>query len=139
MKGITDETGREPAPTPQGWNSLTAGTENQTRLVGKAVTGKIFEFSPAIDQFLKSHLFGDLFQRDVLDWSTRELVTISALSAMSGVSSQLKSHYAISLNSGLTIKQLHHFVDILEKECGDASVNSAREVLTQYLDTENNL
>ncbi|WP_333849659.1 carboxymuconolactone decarboxylase family protein [Leclercia sp.] len=138
LKGIADETGREPAPTPQGWNSLTAGSENQTRLVGKPVTGKIFEFSPAIDQFLKSHLFGDLFQRDVLDWSTRELVTISALAAMSGVSSQLKSHYAISLNSGMTIKQLHHFVDILETQCGDTSENSARKILAEFLNTENN-
>lgn len=138
LKVITDETGREPAPVPQGWNSLMAGTENQTRLVGKTVTGNIFEFLPAIDQFLKSHLFGDLFQRDVLDWSTRELVTISALAAMPGVSSQLKTHYVISLNSGLTIKQLSHFVDILESECGDISVNSAREVLSQFLDTKNN-
>lgn len=138
LNGIIDETGREPSPALEDWNSMTAGTENQTRLVGKPVTGKIFKFSPAIDQFLKSHLFGDLFQRDVLDWSTRELITISALAAMSGVSSQLRSHYAISLNSGLTIKQLHHFVDILETECGKASANSAWEILTQFLNTENN-
>lgn len=34
---------------------------------------------------------------------------------------------------------LPHFVDILESECGDISVNSAREVLSQFFDTENNL
>ncbi|ACZ77705.1 Carboxymuconolactone decarboxylase [Dickeya parazeae Ech586] len=138
LQGIRDEAGREPSPVLQGWNSLIGGTENQTQLVGKPVTGAIFEFAPAIDQFLKSHLFGDMFQRDVLDWSTRELVTISALAAMSGVSSQLRSHYVISLNSGLTIQQLHHFVDILETECGDISADCAREILTQLSDIDNN-
>ncbi|MCH5050784.1 carboxymuconolactone decarboxylase family protein [Pectobacterium aquaticum] len=136
-KGIIDKTGRESSPTPPGWNSLIAGTKNQTQLVGKPVSGALFDFAPTIDQFLKSHLFGDIFQRDVLDWCTRELVTLSALASMPGLSSQLRSHYAISLNSGLTIEQLYHFVDILETECGN-TVTRARECLTQCLDTEKN-
>lgn len=134
-KGMMDETGRESSPPPSGWNSLEAGTKNQTELVGQPVVGALFDFSPTIDQFLKSHLFGDIFQRDVLTWTTRELVTISALAAMPRVGSQLRSHYAISLNSGLTKTQLQHFVDTLETECGDI-VTEAREILTQLLSAE---
>ena len=57
-------------------NSLKIGTQNQTQLVGAPVTGKIFDFAPAIDAYLKAHLFGDIFARDTVDWQTRELATI---------------------------------------------------------------
>lgn len=127
--GIEDETGQETSPLPTDWDSLAAGSENQTRLVGQSVTGALFDFAPPIDQFLKSHLFGDIFQRDVLDWQTRELATISALAAMSGVKSQLRSHYAISLNTGLTLAQLQHFTDILESACDPEMASSARLIL----------
>lgn len=136
-KGIKDEIGRESSPVPSDWNSLKMGTVNQTKLVGQPVTGALLDFSPTIDQFLKSHLFGDIFQRDLLDWPTRELVTISALAAMPGVGSQLRSHYSISLNNGLTIEQLHHFISILEIECEDISTSSAQDILTQLLSTRN--
>jgi hypothetical protein len=38
---------------PENWNALEGGTQNQTRLIGKPVTGPLFTFAPAIDQFLK--------------------------------------------------------------------------------------
>lgn len=92
-EGIQDEEGATATPMPADWNSLQFGTENQTRLVGQPVSGALFTFSPAIDVYLKAHLFGDIFQRDVLDWQTRELVTIAALSAMEGVNSQLNEPF----------------------------------------------
>ena len=67
-KGIRDEMGREACPMPSGKNSLEFGAENQTKLVGQPVTGALYDFAPAIDRFLKAHLFGDIFQRDVLTW-----------------------------------------------------------------------
>lgn len=127
--GTEDETGRSASPLPVNWDSLTSGSKNQTQLVGQPVTGALFDFAPTIDQFLKSHLFGDIFQRDVLDWQTRELATISALAAMSGVTNQLRSHYAISLNTGLTLAQLQHFTDILESACGPEMANNSRQIL----------
>lgn len=128
--GTEDETGRSASPLPVNWDSLTSGSKNQTQLVGQPVTGVLFDFAPVIDQFLKSHLFGDIFQRDVLDWQTRELATISALAAMSGVTNQLRSHYAISLNTGLTPAQLQHFTDILESTCGPEMADSSRQILS---------
>ncbi|WP_285721611.1 MULTISPECIES: hypothetical protein [unclassified Pantoea] len=39
---------------------LAAGTKNQTALVVKLVSGRLFGFAPAADEFLKTHLFGDI-------------------------------------------------------------------------------
>lgn len=133
QEGFGDVTGKPATPLPENWNSLESGSLNQTRLVGQPVTGALFEFAPAIDQFLKAHLFGDIFQRDVLDWQTRELATISALSALPGVNSQLESHYAISLNNGLTPEMLSDFTNVLAIKCESALAINARNVLCQLL------
>lgn len=68
QQGITDNAGEDASSFPENWNALEGGTQNQTRLIGKPVTGPLFTFAPAIDQFLKTHLFGDIFQRDTLSW-----------------------------------------------------------------------
>jgi 4-carboxymuconolactone decarboxylase len=108
-RGIEDAAGREPAAVPVGEALLELGTANQTRLSGAPVRGPLFDFAPAIDRFLKAHLFGDIFARDNLDWQSRELATVAALSALTGVESQLAAHLRISLNVGLTLEQLRQF------------------------------
>ena len=80
-QGIVDDEGKASTPAAAGWDSLAAGRDTQTALVGRTVIGPLFDFAPAIDTYLKAHLFGDIFQRDVLDWPARELATISALAA----------------------------------------------------------
>lgn len=117
-RGVHDEPGREPSPVPSGHALLDLGTDNQTRLVGAPVSGPLFEFAPAIDQFLKVHLFGDIFARDNLDWAARELATVGALAAMPGLASQLESHLKISMNVGLTVPQLSQVANEL-KRLGD--------------------
>lgn len=104
-RGGKDEVGSLPGPLPAG-DSLDFGTANQTRLTGAPVKGALFDFAPAIDEFLKAHLFGDIFARDNLDWKTRELATIAALAAMDGVEPQLKSHVAIGKHNGLSDAQI---------------------------------
>ena len=69
-KGIKDAVGREASPLPANKSSVELGTDIQTRLVGKPVSGAIYTFAPAIDQFLKGHLFGDIFGRDNLDFQS---------------------------------------------------------------------
>jgi 4-carboxymuconolactone decarboxylase len=106
QRGVQDAPGREPAtPIPMGKELLALGTANQTKLVGAPVKGPLFEFAPAIDEYLKTHLFGDIFARDNLDWQSRVLATVGALAAMPGVESQLLSHIRISMNVGLTADQ----------------------------------
>jgi len=126
-RGLHDAPGREPGPVPSGRALLDLGTDNQTRLVGAPVSGPLFEFAPAIDQFLKGHLFGDIFARDNLDWASRELATVGALAALSGVEAQLASHVKISLNVGLTEQQLRQVAAELEQR-GDPQ--AAQRVVT---------
>lgn len=117
QQGIQDTPGREPGHAiPTGDALLAAGTANQTKLVGAPVKGPLFDFAPAIDRFLKTHLFGDIFERDNLDWQSRELATVGMLAALSGVESQLQSHVRISLNIGLNVAQLRQLARVLGEQ-----------------------
>ena len=134
QRGVHDAPGREPAaPVPTGRDLLTAGTANQTKLLGGPAAGPLFEYAPAIDAYLKTHLFGDIFSRDNLDWQSRELATLGVLAALQGVESQLQAHLQISMNVGLTADQLRQVADVLA-QCGwpDAA-QRAREALDRQL------
>ena len=87
------------------------------------------EFAPRADLFLKEHLFADIFSSDVLIFSERELVTISALAAMQDVEPQLKAHIAMGRNTGITDAQLAELAAILEKHIGKAQANNFRKTL----------
>jgi alkylhydroperoxidase/carboxymuconolactone decarboxylase family protein YurZ len=135
-KGVKDETGKEASPLPNDRSSLEFGTENQTKLVGQPVKGPLFDFAPAIDRYLKAHLFGDIFQRDILDWRERELATLGALANINGVNSQLQAHYAISLNNGITPSMLHDFLTVLGSWCGPDIAKNAKDVLEAVLNAD---
>ena len=130
QRGIRDEPGRAPGRAiPQGDRLLAAGTANQTQLAGGPVQGPLFDFAPAIDQYLKTHLFGDIFERDNLDWPDRELATLGMLSALHGTDSQLRSHMRIALNVGLTSDQLMRLTQILDERVGAEAATRARAAL----------
>lgn len=114
-------------------SSLELGTENQTRLVGQPVSGPLFDFAPQIDAYLKSHLFGDIFARDLLSWKERELATIAALANIPGVNGQLQAHYRISLHNGITAPALARFVAIVRQACGKTVADNAAVVLATVL------
>jgi len=133
QKGIKDEPGKEPSPMPANKSSIDLGTEIQTRLAGRPVTGAIYTFAPAIDQFLKGHLFGDIFGRDNLDFQSREIATISALANMKGVNSQLQSHFNIGLNVGLTEAQMRSLISVLGAKVGKKEADNANELLGKVL------
>jgi alkylhydroperoxidase/carboxymuconolactone decarboxylase family protein YurZ len=135
-KGIKDKIGREASPLPANKTSIELGTEIQTRLAGRPVTGPIYTFAPAIDQFLKGHLFGDIFGRDNLDFQSREIATISALANMTGVNPQLQSHFNIGLNVGLTEPQLRSLISVLEARVGKKEAGNANEVLGNVLSSK---
>jgi alkylhydroperoxidase/carboxymuconolactone decarboxylase family protein YurZ len=113
QRGIRDAPGQDPGPVPTGKELLALGTANQTKLSGSPVKGPLFDFAPQVDEYLKTHLFGDIFARDNLDWQSRELATVGALAAMTGVEPQLDAHIRISMNVGLTPAQLRSAADVL--------------------------
>jgi alkylhydroperoxidase/carboxymuconolactone decarboxylase family protein YurZ len=134
QRGIHDAPGREPIRAiPTGDELLAAGKANQTRISGAPVKGPVFDFAPVINQYLQTHLFGDIFERDNLDWQSRELATVGALAASPGVEPQLRSHITASLRVGLTAEQLRQLIQLLA-ESGDADASRrAREALDQHL------
>lgn len=137
QRGITDAAGKLPGrPIPQGDALLVAGSANQTRLSGGPVKGALFDFAPAIDEYLKTHLFGDIFERDNLDWHSRELATLGMLSALEGAESQLQSHMRISMNVGLTSAQLRQLTAVLEERVAASNARRARAALDRHLATQ---
>jgi 4-carboxymuconolactone decarboxylase len=133
-KGIKDELGREPSPLPANKSRIEFGTEIQTRLRGGVpASGAIYTFTPAIDAFLKDHLFGDIFGRDNLDFQSREIATISALASMEGVNSQLQAHFDIAFNTGLTEAQIKSLISVLAAKVGKKEADNARDVLNRVL------
>lgn len=108
------------------------GEKIQTELVGQPVKGEIFDFAPAIDDYLKEHLFGDIFARGVLTNQEREISTISALSSIEGVEPQLKAHIAIGKNIGLTDEQVSEILILTSRpktevfDMGEPNVNFAK-------------
>lgn len=89
------------------------GATNQRKLFGRDAQGAILAFAPAIDQYLKAHLFGDIFGRDNLDWKTRELATIAMLAAMDGVENELNVHIAHGKYNGLTDAQVDEIITLV--------------------------
>lgn len=133
-RGINDAEGPEASPLPADTSRRELGTEIQIRLFGP-VHGRLFDFAPAADAFLKDHLFGDIFGRDVLTHQDRELATVAALAAMHGTEGQLAAHCGASLAVGMTEAQLRGIAAALRTAVGatasDAMTKGAQEALAR--------
>ena len=92
-------------------------------------------FSPAIDTFLKEHLFADLFARDVISHQDRELATIAALSSMTGTKGQLGFHLGAAMNIGLTEAQMNDFISVLVTKVDKKIAEDADGVLKTLLNS----
>lgn len=90
-------------------------------------------FAPTIDTFLKEHLFADIFERDILNYVQRELVTISVIATIGNAEPMLRSHLAICLNVGLSPQQLQQFVNIIKSTNRKKEAKSAQKVLDEVL------
>jgi len=134
QRGIQDAPGREPSRAiPTGDALIAVGTANQTKISGAPVKNAVTDFAPVINQYLQAHLFGDIFERDNLDWQSRELATVGALAATKGVEAQLRSHMRASLRVGLTAAQLRQLVQVLAERGGADAARRANDALTQAL------
>lgn len=110
--GFNDNEGALPASSEVS-RGVEYGTANQRKLFGRDAKGAVLTFAPALDQFLKAHLFGDIFGRDNLDWKTRELATIATLAAMTGTENELKIHIAHGKHNGLTDAQVDEIITLV--------------------------
>jgi alkylhydroperoxidase/carboxymuconolactone decarboxylase family protein YurZ len=134
QRDIEDVEGKEPvSPVPAGDELLRVGTANQTKISGAPVQGPLFDFAPVINQFLQTHLFGDIFAWDNLDWQSRELATVGALAATPGVEAQLLSHILASMRVGLTASQLRQLAEVMRDHGENEAAMRAEKALQQTL------
>lgn len=139
-KGIKDDWGATATAVNDSRSKYERGAAILTKLTGVSQDGPrtgYAAFAPEIEIFLKEHLFADIFERDVLSYTERELVTISVLASIGGVEPMLKSHLAICLNLGLTPQQLREFITVAKVAIGDEKAKSAQIVLDEVLKTKN--
>ena len=133
-QGIKDEAGREPSPVKSS-DMFVVGGQNQLKLFGRPALGEVLTFAPALDQFLKAHLFGDIFSRDNLDWRTRELSTVAALSVLDGVKNELNTHIAHAKHNGVTQAQIDEVL-IMAARCRNGMVLSESDEPAKTFQTD---
>lgn len=134
--GIEDTVGKEASPVPSNFDKDAYGAKVRAKLAGLEtdISGAKWQlFSPAMDTFLKEHLFADLFVRDVISNQDRELATISALANMTGTEGQLGFHLGAAMNTGLTEVQMNGFISVLRTTVGQAQAESANTILIKVL------
>jgi alkylhydroperoxidase/carboxymuconolactone decarboxylase family protein YurZ len=136
IKGINDEEGKTASPITDERSKYERGKEVLGKLTGSnqdAPATGYAAFSPTTDTFLKEHLFADIFERDILTYAQRELVTVSVISAIGGAEPMLKSHLTICLNVGITPEQLQQFITIIQSSIGKKEAENAELVLNDVL------
>ena len=128
--------GREADPLPKDYDALKQGTKVQTQLVG----GKPFNytFAPQTDYYLKAHLFGDIFARNNLTFADREIVTVSAISALPGCEPQLQAHVSGARNMGVSDEALKEMPALLETKIGAVEAERLRGALAAIFGESHN-
>jgi 4-carboxymuconolactone decarboxylase len=135
-KGIIDEPGKEASPIKEDGNKYLRGKtilEELTRTPQPTTLLGYSAFAPVIDTFLKEHLFAAIFERDVLTYTQRELVTISVISAIGEAEPMLKSHLLIAINVGVSAEQLKEFIVVIRPFIGNKKTKAAKEIISEVL------
>lgn len=135
-KGSIDEPGKEASPIKEDGPKYERGKtilEQLTKTPQSNTLTGYSAFAPAIDTFLKEHLFADIFERDVLTYQQRELVTISVITTIGDAEPMLKGHLAIALNVGLTPEQLKEFISVIKPIIGKKKTKAAKEMVNEVL------
>ena len=137
-KGINDNWGRKASPITDTRDKYERGKEVLAKLSGstppkgRPQTGYA-AFSPEIETFLKEHLFADIFERDVLTYAQRELVTVSVLISIGNAEPMLASHMNLCLNVGISVEQLKHLIKTIEVNVDKNDADSAKVVFNELI------
>lgn len=140
-KGIKDNWGREASPITDTRDKYERGKQILAELSGvtppegRPTTGYA-GFSPEVETFLKEHLFADIFERDVLNYNQREMVTVSILMSTGGVEPMMRSHMNLALNVGVTPAQLREMIRLIRMNIGKKEADAASEVLAELLESK---
>jgi alkylhydroperoxidase/carboxymuconolactone decarboxylase family protein YurZ len=134
-KGIKDEMGKDASALTDTSSRYERGEKAQM-IVTAMTAGQLktlFAFNPLMDVFLKEHLFADIFDRDVLSYIDREIVTVSSLASLHDPF--VRSHIGGALNVGVTEEQLTELFSIIETKVGKTEADTSRKVLDEVIAT----
>lgn len=131
-KGKKDIIGREALP-----DNNNSDKYQQGKIVLESLTGQpernpktgYAAFAPIIDTFLKEHLFADIFSRDILSYTDREIATLAALITLGGVEPMMRGHMSIALRLGISEPELQQMLSLLESKVGREEAEAGRQVL----------
>ncbi|GAY71948.1 carboxymuconolactone decarboxylase family protein [Lentilactobacillus kosonis] len=73
---------------------------------GKNVIDSLGGLSEDIGKYIIEFAFGDIYERDILDFKQREMITITSLLTQGDTAPQLRVHINGSLNVGLSREQI---------------------------------
>lgn len=89
-----------------------------------------------VANFVQEHIFGELWQRDVIDLRTRSLCTIAAIVACRGSEDALKNHVRGALANGATRDQILEVVVHTAVYSGfpvlPSAMRASREAIEDY-------
>ncbi|TKC01546.1 carboxymuconolactone decarboxylase family protein [Pedobacter cryotolerans] len=139
-KGLNDLQGPVATVLTDTTSKYERGKQNLEKLTGVKEKGPktgYAAFAPEIEVFLKEHLFADLFDRDLLSFLDRELVTISVIAGIGEAEPMLTSHMNICLNLGLSQTKLQEFVKLIQLNLGEKHGAAAQNVLNHVLKNYN--
>lgn len=135
-KGIQDEEGPQAPVMPADFDRDEYGKNVRLKLADRteeAPPAGYQLFTPAIDSFLKEHLFADIFYRDNLDYLSRELATVAALASMHGTEGQQQFHFGAAMNMGASEAQMRDLIAVIRTEVSFDLGAAAEEVFLRVL------
>lgn len=90
-------------------NKKEIGLENLAKIDGVAAE-EVFEalkdIAPDLNDLMLEFAFGTIYERGVLDFKQREMITITSLLTQGGLENQLRVHIQASMNVGLTQEEI---------------------------------
>ncbi|KQV91265.1 carboxymuconolactone decarboxylase [Massilia sp. Root351] len=99
---------------------------------GKQVVESLRDMAPELGNWIVDFAYGDVFSRPGVALCTRELATISALTAMGNAQPQLKVHIEGALNVGCKPEEIIEIITQMAVYAGFPSalngISAAREV-----------
>jgi 4-carboxymuconolactone decarboxylase len=73
---------------------------------GRRVIESLKDIAPDLGRYVIEFAFGDVFNRPGLDFKSREIATVAALTALGTATPQLKVHINAALNVGCTRREV---------------------------------
>ena len=90
-------------------NKKEIGLKNLAKIDGAAaevVFDSLKDLAPDFNDMMLEFAFGTIYERGVLNFKQREMITITSLLTQGGCENQLRVHIQASLNVGLTQEEI---------------------------------